>query len=147
MPYTIHIHNLQKRVPVDIRYFEKAVRKVLQQIGSCCQADLSIVIMTDRGIRLLNFKYLDHDFPTDVLAFDLSGDAAGKKQLEGEIYVSAPTAARQARAFGMTVDEELLLYMVHGILHLSGYDDHTAPGRKKMRAEEQRILNAVLGRG
>lgn len=145
MSYSIHIHNFQKCIPISSVFLEKVVLNILERQG-IHKADLSIVMMTDRRIHALNKKFLKHDFPTDVITFDLSeGELSRKKRfqtriIDGEIYVSAVTAARQAKKIVRPAKQELVLYIVHGILHLLGYDDHTADDRKKMREKEEEIL-------
>lgn len=114
-------------------------------------AELSVVIVTDRMIHGINRRFLGHDYPTDVISFDLSAQELSRrsrgrvKTVEGEIYVSAVTALRQARERGLDPDQELILYIIHGILHLLGYDDHSARDRKAMRIKEKEIMNAILG--
>jgi probable rRNA maturation factor len=80
------------------------------------------------------------DRATDVLAFPLA-DAPGG--LLGEVVASAETARREAAARGLAPADELLLYVVHGVLHLLGFDDHAAGDRRRMRAAERRALRAA----
>jgi probable rRNA maturation factor len=101
------------------------------------RATLSIAIVDDPTIHRLNRQYLDHDYPTDVLSFLLERDERG---LEGEVIVSVDTAARRAVEFGWSTADELLLYVIHGTLHLVGYDDQTESTRAEMRAAERRML-------
>ena len=127
----------------------RLIRTVLKAEG-VTRAELSVVFVTDSQIKALNKRYLKHDRPTDVLAFDLRepveaprkrGAAASRgKRLEGEIIVSAMTAARQAKAYHSTPAREAILYVVHGILHLCGYDDHGETDVKKMRAREREVM-------
>jgi probable rRNA maturation factor len=77
--------------------------------------------------------------PTDVLTFDLRDDPT-ECAIEGEIVISAETAARQALRFHATPAQELLRYVIHGTLHLSGYDDRRPGDRRRMRREENRVL-------
>ncbi len=101
-------------------------------------ATLSIAIVDDPTIHRLNRQYLDHDYPTDVLSFLLERDERG---LEGEVIVSVDTAGRRAAEFGWSVADELLLYVIHGTLHLVGHDDQTESARVEMRAAERRMLS------
>jgi len=101
------------------------------------RATLSIAIVDDPTIHGLNRQYLDHDYPTDVLSFLLERD---KGSLEGEVIVSLDMAARRAAEFGWSAADELLLYVIHGTLHLVGYDDQVEAARGEMRAAERRIL-------
>ncbi len=105
------------------------------------------MFVTNCGIRILNKKFLGHDYATDVLAFDLTdGEISrqrGRKkfcQIEGEIIISAMKASENARKFETSPQEELVLYVVHGILHLLGYDDHRQSDIKRMRKKEQEVM-------
>ena len=121
------------------------------------QAELSVVFVTDSQIKVLNKRYLQHDCPTDVLAFDLREDARRPRKrnaagwtggrLEGEIVVSTMTAARQAKEYHSTPVLETVLYVVHGILHLCGYDDHRDRDIKKMRARERAVMALLEKKG
>jgi probable rRNA maturation factor len=88
-------------------------------------------------IRRLNRQYLNHDYATDVLSFPLHDDG---DCLEGEIVVSGQMAARMATRYGWSASDELMLYTVHGCLHLVGYDDSTDQQRRQMRRAEQEYL-------
>lgn len=99
------------------------------------------MIVSDPRIKTLNRKYLKHNYATDVLAFNLTSSCLGRSRgLCGEVIVSADTARRQSKVFGMTVADELLLYIIHGILHLLGFDDHSAKDITRMRAKEKAVL-------
>lgn len=105
---------------------------------------ISVAIVDDATIASLHERYLDDPSPTDVLTFDLR-DQYSEPELEGEIVVSAETARRCARKLGLADSDEILRYVIHGVLHLRGLDDQTAEERKIMRAEEDRILALVTG--
>lgn len=97
--------------------------------------DAVVALVDDRTIAELHERFLGEPGPTDVLSFP-----------HGEIVVSGDTALREARARGIPPVHELALYVVHGALHLAGYDDRTPRGRGRMRAAERRVL-AALGLG
>lgn len=100
-----------------------------------------LVVLADHPTVLdINRRFLDHDYHTDVLAFDY-GAAAGA--VEGEIYVDLDTAAERHDEFGAGFEEEVLRYAVHGLLHLVGYSDKTAAGKAEMQALEDRYLDAA----
>lgn len=101
------------------------------------RAEISLAVVDDATIRRLNGEYLGRDETTDVLSFLLERDEGS---LEGEVIVSAETARSTAPRFGWTADDELLLYVIHGILHLVGYDDATAGQRARMRRREAAYL-------
>lgn len=109
---------------------------------SVAEADVSVAIVDDPAIHLLNRKYLEHDYATDVLSFLLS---AIDEPLEGEIIVSADTAKREANRYAWSITDELLLYVIHGTLHIIGYDDASDRDRELMRAKERAYLEK-LGR-
>jgi rRNA maturation RNase YbeY len=107
-------------------------------------AELSVVVTDDATVRALNRRYRHRDAPTDVLSFSLDGDgfvlpARQLRQL-GEVVISYPTAARQARAEGHTVHDELAHLLVHGVLHLLGYDHQRPRETQRMHAREEALL-------
>jgi probable rRNA maturation factor len=137
----IEIQNLQTIIPLNLPRLKAQIRKVLlhQRI---VDARLSFVFVDDSKIKTLNKKYLRHDYATDVLTFDLR-QLGSRYSVDGEIIISSQTAKRHAAAYDVNVKDEILLYMVHGVLHLLGYDDHSPAKIKKMRAQEKKLL-AVL---
>jgi len=138
MPFTIEINADDPRHLLDHARLKKAVRLVLSDAG-IESAEISIAVVTDARMHELNRQYLRHDYPTDVLSFVLD-HKADAKTLDGEIIVSAEYAAREAARFGWTTDDELLLYVIHGALHLVGHDDATPEGKQTMRQAEARYL-------
>ena len=138
----IELANRQTRHAVDADRLLAAARLVLQEEG-ISRASLSIAVVSDRAIRPLNRRYLQHDYATDVLSFLLD---SGPGWLEGEIVVSADTAATQAPQYDSSAQDELLLYVIHGALHLVGYNDTTPTARKRMLARQRRYLRRMQSR-
>jgi probable rRNA maturation factor len=134
----IEVSNQQQAIAFDEGRLKLAAEAVLRDAG-IVDGSLSIALVDDRTIHDLNQKYLAHDYPTDVLSFALVQDG---DRLEGEVVASAETAARAAVQFGWTAQDELLLYVIHGTLHLVGYDDASDELRAKMRAAQRRYLAA-----
>jgi probable rRNA maturation factor len=134
--YRIEIANEQDAESVNVGRLRKAVRLVLREEGVAA-ATVSVAIVDDECIRGLHRDYLSIDSATDVLSFVLE---ESKSELEGEVIASAETAAAAAARFGWPADDELLLYVIHGTLHLVGYDDCDSKSRLKMRARERRYL-------
>ena len=93
---------------------------------------ISLAFVDHPTIHRINKQFLDHDEPTDVVTFPLSNPKA--KTLEGELVIGAEMAAEQAAERGHDVQAELTLYVIHGLLHLCGYDDHSEPIEKNARA-------------
>ncbi|MDZ7331861.1 MAG: rRNA maturation RNase YbeY [candidate division KSB1 bacterium] len=102
------------------------------------RATINIVLVDDAYMIELNQKYLQHDEPTDVLSFNLSDDVS--ELLEGEIYADVDQIARQAQDYGVDFEEEVTRIIIHGILHLIGYDDRTDLERKNMTKKEDDYL-------
>jgi probable rRNA maturation factor len=113
-----------------------AAAAVLQDSG-CLSATISLAVIDDETMHELNRRHLDHDYPTDVLSFVLEDDG---DHLEGEVILSADTAASLATQLGHSAAEEQLLYVIHGMLHLVGYDDKSTAEAEEMRAAEERYL-------
>jgi probable rRNA maturation factor len=105
-------------------------------------AELSVAIVGDRKMAELHESFMGIEGPTDVLTFELDHDARGRVTA-GEVVVNAQEATRRAREHGVAVADELLLYAVHGLLHLSGYDDTTKMAYAKMHRKEDQILTRL----
>jgi probable rRNA maturation factor len=138
MSINVDIADQQRRHSVDHARLRAGVERVLAEAG-IRSAEISIAIVDDARMQTLNREYLDHDYPTDVLSFVLERDEE-QQSLEGQIVVSAEYAAREAKRYGWTTDDELLLYVLHGGLHLVGHDDQTPEGRRGMRDAESKHL-------
>jgi probable rRNA maturation factor len=106
------------------------------------QAEIGIILVDDRRIAAVHRRWLGLAGPTDVITFDLSAGPPEASVLAGDIVVSTETARRMARAVGWTPRQELAYYIVHGVLHLTGYNDHTAADRRQMRARERAVMKA-----
>ena len=97
---------------------------------------LGVILTDSAAIRALNRQYRGGDYDTDVLSFPL-GEAGA---IDGEVYVSLDYAAGHCAEFGATFEEEVRRYVIHGLLHLMGYDDADTAGRQRMRRLEDRYL-------
>lgn len=106
-------------------------------------AQISIAIVDDRDMTRLNRRYLERSGTTDVLSFDLSEPDLGVGDATAQIIVNLDEARRQASARGHSVEGEAALYVVHGVLHLVGYDDSRPAAARRMHAEEDRIMMAL----
>lgn len=128
----IALTNQQKTVPIDRRRLRRAVQWVLKDAG-ILEAEISLAVVDDPTIHRLNRQYLGHDYPTDVISFVLD-DSDGR--LVGEVIVSGDTAQATAPDYGWPAEDELLLYVIHGTLHLVGQDDAGRSHRAEMRRRE-----------
>ncbi|MBS0209796.1 MAG: rRNA maturation RNase YbeY [Planctomycetes bacterium] len=103
------------------------------------RAIISLAVVDDPTIHELNRRFLAHDYATDVLSFALDDE---DDALDGEVIVSADTAATTAERLNVRPEDELLLYVVHGTLHLVGYDDLEPELKTMMRRREREVLAA-----
>ena len=134
----MEINNRQKAVRCPAREVRRVLETALRMEGR--DAELSVALVGDEEMTALNGRFLGRAEVTDVLAFPYSAEG---EPLAGEVVVNAELAAREAAGRGHGAREELLLYLVHGLLHLLGYDDHSAPDRRRMRRREAEVLAAA----
>ena len=136
----------QQQQPVDEIRLIKTSRRSLQFEGFDRPSELSILLVDDKEMRRLNLEYRRLDKPTDVLSFSqLEGVtplAADAPVPLGDVVISVDTAMRQAAEHAHSVGDEMDLLIVHGILHLLGYDDETDEGAEEMKRRELLILAA-----
>ena len=129
----ITVRNLQRKVRVDVVDLEKFARKARElclrlprkkQTDLAQLGEISVLIVSDARMASLHRQFMNESGPTDVLTFQ-----------HGEIFLSADTARRNARRFGNALARELRLYVVHGLLHLHGFDDRDEGSARKMQIE------------
>jgi probable rRNA maturation factor len=152
--YDIEISNQQECLEIDAEFFAEVARRTLSAEGVPA-AEISIAVVDNDEIWSLNRRFLNHDYPTDVLSFALDDDtpshvAPGDQDeagpgdrpspVSGEVVLSAEMALQTALEYHWNPRDELALYLVHGLLHLCGYDDHTEQERQVMRTREVEIL-------
>jgi probable rRNA maturation factor len=133
----LHIRNLQKKLPPDRNLVRKIVQTVCSKEISCPDCRITICFVTDPAIRKLNARFHGSDVPTDVLAFSL-GD--GPECVIADVFVSADTAVAQAKDYGTRPAQEMCLYVIHGLLHIAGFNDLTKADRLVMRRKEKEYL-------
>jgi probable rRNA maturation factor len=134
----VEISNTQGHLRVDRAALEQLVCVVLAAEDRA-RASISIALVDNASIRAVNQTYLGHDWPTDVISFPLSAPA--DPVLTGELVISAEMACTSAREIGVDPRHELALYVVHGLLHLCGFDDHDHADRRRMREREDVLLS------
>jgi len=114
----------------------------------CEEAEVSLVVVDDPAIAALNRRYFRRRGPTNVISFPLQEGKREESQpfLLGDVVISADTAERHARAAGIPTGEEILFLLVHGILHLTGYNHEGPVGqRREMEAKEKEIFRGLMG--
>jgi len=132
---------------VAVERLRAAAQAVLRHEGRT--GELALVLTNDEGIQALNRDFLDVDAPTDVLAFPTQGDdgpfvaAPGADSYLGDVIISYPRAEAQANEQGHASAQELDLLIVHGVLHLLGYDHATAEEKAAMWARQEAVLDSL----
>ncbi len=134
------------RAEVDEESLYRIAAEVLGQEGAAEETELSLIITDDEAVRELNRRFRGVDAPTDVLAFGAGAEehfvtAPESHPYLGDVAISYQRALVQSEELGHAVAEELKLLVIHGILHLLGYDHREEADARKMREREERILS------
>lgn len=134
----ISVRNLQRSVRVDVAALTSFAQRAVQACAavpapqSLPAAELAVLLVSDRRISSLHRQFMNVSGPTDVITFQ-----------HGEIFISVPTARRHARRFGNPLIRELQLYVVHGLLHLRGFQDERPADARRMQALQEKILQRL----
>ncbi len=140
----ITLRNLQRRVRLDLPWLRRFAPVALEEclrvssVGRPALRELeeiSVAIVSDRRIAQMHVEFMGIAGPTDVLTFD-----------HGDIVISAETARSYAADYQQPVDHEIARYIIHGLLHLNGFDDHEPRARRRMHRVQERVLRACLQR-
>lgn len=143
MTRTLTLHNRQRGFRVDTPLLTEITTWVLENEFPDHSSDIEIYLIGARRMAEINQQYLQHEGSTDIITFDY-GDPA--THLHGELFISLDDAEKQAREFKTTWQTELARYVIHGILHLAGYDDLEPVARRKMKQAENRLVRQVARR-
>lgn len=131
------------RVTVRQATLRRLAERVLAAVGEA-QSELSIDLVGDGRMRRLNRQYRKKDRATDVLAFAMRESVSPVSALLGDVVISVPTALRQAKEGGRSLSEELAWLLVHGVLHLCGYDHERSDAEaRRMKLREQKVLRSL----
>lgn len=169
MSGTLAIANRQRTVSLNTRLLRSITKELLTNLLKLEDFDLTVILVRAPEMARINRTYLQHEGSTDVITFDYADSVlsasrrqsdsnpstAGRKYVHGELFICIDDARAQAREFRTTWQSELARYVIHGVLHLQGYDDIRAADRRKMKREENRLLKEIaclfplkeLGRG
>ncbi len=145
MSSKVSVLNRQARVPVDRRKIGAAARRILKTLGYGGY-ELAVVLVDDREITRLNRQYFRRNRPTNVISFPLMDETATSlpAKMLGDVVISAETAQRDAEEAGEKTEDEVLFLMIHGILHLAGYDhEGSAAERRKMETKEKEFFERL----
>jgi probable rRNA maturation factor len=130
--------------PVHLRFVTYLKRWLPKAIGMVrkAPAEISIALVGDTKMAALHKTFMNVGGSTDVLTFEIEHDSRGRVTM-GEVVICVSHAQRAAKLRGIDIRHELLLYALHGVLHLSGYDDRTQTEHERMHKEEDRILRRI----
>lgn len=136
------VRNRQRALRINTRYLRRIVLHLMQEELAFENFDMAIQLVGEDIMIEYNSAYLRHEGCTDVITFDHS--MPGQIPcLQGDLMVCIPEAVRQAKQFRVTWQKEVVRYIIHGMLHLCGYDDHKASDRRTMKGMENRILGRL----
>ncbi len=138
---------LQKNAPrllPDLSFLKRAAEETLRQVAGQTTADVSLIIAEDAELQALNRQFLGVDAPTDVLSFSVDEiDVDTGRRYLGDVVLSYPRALAQAESAGHSLRDELILLVVHGVLHLLGYDHLQEADKAKMWALQDMLLKQL----
>lgn len=157
MSCVLAIANRQRAVRLNTRRLRGLTKSLLTELLSLEEFDLAICIVLAPEMARINQTFLQHEGSTDVITFDYADNVlpasrrqsernlpAGRRQhVHGELFICIDDAMAQAKEFRTTWQSELARYVIHGVLHLRGYDDIRAADRREMKREENRLLREV----
>ena len=138
----LSVRNLQRRHPVDSREARKATGLLMDELLKIEAYDLSILFVNETRMAQLNTTHLHHEGATDIITFDYCTCA----RFHGELIICPAVAGKHAQKYRANLGRELARYIIHGVLHLRGFDDQTPAARRKMKREENRLLQKLARR-
>lgn len=145
----IVIANRQRKKRVDVRLLKQVAGELLAEL-EISEAELGINLVAAREMALVNETFLKHTGSTDVITFDhlerRNRRAGGPQALHGELFICVDDAVAQAKEFETNWQAEVVRYVVHGVLHLVGYDDLKPRLRRVMKREENRLVRRLASR-
>lgn len=139
----ISIQNRQKKQEVDTGRLRRSLKRLLKELH-CREIEVSLLLVDDDQIREINRTYLKRDRPTNVISFSMTEGSFGHihPEILGDIILSTETAARDARTFGLDFMDEMEFLLIHGLLHLIGYNHENtgAEQTEKMKIRERELF-------
>lgn len=134
------IANLHGKIKLNRAFLASAAREIARRLG-IKKGAFAVVFTGAAYIKRLNRDFKKRDCPTDVLSFDVRPPEGGG--VFGDIFISLDAAVENACRFGSYFEKEVVLYMIHGMLHLTGYDDASPRRRARMRRKETELLDGI----
>ena len=144
----VRIRNQQKKIRISQKWIKEVVKEILKDLGYQ-KWETSILLVDDKQIKVINKKYLHRNRPTDVISFSQIEGEFGhiNTRLLGDVVISVETARRQAKEASTTLQYEIAFLLIHGILHLLGYDhEGSAEKAREMKVKEKELLGKIESR-
>lgn len=132
--------NRQRTRALNVHLLRRVARHVLEQQLEANEYELGVHMVDAHEMARVNKQFLQHEGSTDVITFD---HGSSKRWLHGEIFISIPDAVKQACDFKTTWQSEVVRYLIHGLLHLRGYDDSQPAKCRAMKREENRLVKRI----
>ena len=149
MPARIRVDGRSQAARAGRRLVQRYATRMLRALG-LEHCELSVLLCDDQIMRRLNREYRAQDRPTDVLAFAMREGptffVSVRSDVLGDVAISWPTAARQAREHGWSAEREVCMLLAHGLLHVLGFDHATRRADRRMRARTDLLMSAALPR-
>lgn len=140
-PRELVLRNRQRRLRLALRPLRQITARLLDRELQLPAYTLGVTFISPAAMARLNWTHLRHEGPTDVITFDHREAPAAP--LHGELFLCPEVAAAQAAELGVPWPEELVRYVVHGVLHLLGYDDRVPAARRRMKRAENRLVRVL----
>ena len=138
----IRVRNQQRRVSVVSKEIQKVTTILMDELRETNEYDLTIVFVNETRMAKINLKHLRHEGTTDIITFDYTTPTL----LHGELIICPAVASEHAAQYQVTLGHEIARNIVHGVLHLLGYDDGQTIAQNKMKREEERLLKILARR-
>ena len=146
MGQSILIANRQRKKKINTRLLKQTATELFAEL-EIAEADLGIALVGAKEMARVNWQFLQHEGSTDVITFDHAEkqkvESGKRKTLHGELFICVDDAVTQAEQFNTSWQSEVVRYIVHGVLHLLGYDDLKPALRRKMKREENRLVRRL----
>ena len=143
MTRVLSFRNRQRTRALNLPLLRRITRHLLEKELGVTDYELGFHFVDAPKMARLNQQFLGHEGSTDVITFNHAEEHPSPHRMHGEVFISVPDALKQAGMFQTTWPSEIVRYIIHGLLHLSGYDDLKAAARRVMKHEERRLLRHV----
>ena len=143
MANQLTLRNQQRRFRIDSPFLKSLSRQIIEINCAVETYELGIILISANRSQELNQSFLQHKGPTDIITFDYAEESSTESNIKGELLICPQVAETEATRFKTSWQAEIVRYIIHGILHLQGYDDLNSDDRRVMKVQENRIFKKV----